>query len=155
MPPDSPAPAVLVGMASLPSLILALTAGSALSAAVTFWQPGVRVVDGDTVHPGFWTYRLDGLDTPEIRGAKCPSEREAAHRAQERLRDLTDGHPVRLRPSGRRDRYGRWLAMLEADGRDVGSILILEGLARPYKGGARGDWCLSQAHETGHPQSGR
>jgi len=30
---------------------------------------------------------------------------------------------------------------LRLDGRDVGATLIAEGLAVPYRGGARIDWC--------------
>lgn len=128
-------------MASSPSHLLALAAGACLSAAVIFGQPSVYVVDGDTVRHGFWTYRLIGLDTPEIRGAKCPLERSTGKRARERLRKLADGPAARLHPSGRHDSHGRWLARLEADGRDAGQALISEGLARSYAGGHRESWC--------------
>jgi endonuclease YncB( thermonuclease family) len=43
--------------------------------------------------------------------------------------------------SGKLDRYGRTLASVTVNGRDVGEILIGEGLARPYQGGRRGSWC--------------
>ncbi|PAP96113.1 thermonuclease family protein [Mesorhizobium wenxiniae] len=39
-----------------------------------------------------------------------------------------------------KDRYGRTLATIEVDGRDVGDILIGEGLARPWTGKRR-PWC--------------
>ena len=39
------------------------------------------------------------------------------------------------------DRYGRRLVRLGIDGRDVGDGLIAEGLAVPYTGGRRIDWC--------------
>ena len=38
------------------------------------------------------------------------------------------------------DVYGRKLRNLAVDGRDVGDVLVSEGLARPYGGGRRG-WC--------------
>lgn len=43
--------------------------------------------------------------------------------------------------SGRvKDRYGRTLATIEVNGRDVGKIMIAEGLARPWTGKRR-SWC--------------
>jgi endonuclease YncB( thermonuclease family) len=40
------------------------------------------------------------------------------------------------------DQYGRLLAKVQlADGRDVGQVLILEHLARPYQEGQRPNWC--------------
>ncbi|WP_290897841.1 thermonuclease family protein [Hoeflea sp.] len=41
----------------------------------------------------------------------------------------------------RTDRYGRTLACVYADGRDVAKALIAAGLARPYDGGRREGWC--------------
>jgi endonuclease YncB( thermonuclease family) len=43
-------------------------------------------------------------------------------------------------PDGQ-DRYGRTLAVVLADGRDVAEVLIGEGLAREYHGGRREGWC--------------
>ena len=39
-----------------------------------------------------------------------------------------------------RDKYGRGLARVFLHGQDLGSILITEGLARPYAGGRRKSW---------------
>ena len=57
---------------------------------------------------------------------------------------LTSG-PVTVHPgdldSGRlKDRYSRTLATIKVDGRDVGKIMIAEGLARPWTGKRR-PWC--------------
>lgn len=104
------------------------------------------VYDGDTVVLQFEgsreRVRLLGFDTPEIgEGARCPAEQVAAKRARDRLRDLVRAAgELRFCFDGR-DRYGRPLAVLLLDGRDVGPLLIAEGLARPYAGGARADWC--------------
>ncbi len=50
---------------------------------------------------------------------------------------------VRLNNSGApvRDKYRRQIARLILDGTDVADILIPEGHAEPYDGGARRDWC--------------
>jgi endonuclease YncB( thermonuclease family) len=103
----------------------------------------IEVVDGDTVrHEGF-TYRLVGFDTPE-RGdrARCDDERQRAERATLRLRSLISTGNPRLtrvacacRPGEEGTRncnYGRLCGSLSIDGRDVGNILIGEGLAHPY-----------------------
>ena len=57
--------------------------------------------------------------------------------AKERLEALLASGEVRVIESGRTDKYRRTLAHVEVNGRDVGEILIGEGLARPYKGGKR------------------
>jgi micrococcal nuclease len=109
----------------------------------------VRVVDGDTVDAAGpngtdrLRYRLIGFDTPETYYARCDAERALGERATRRLQDLVRGAAVRLAPEGdRRDRYGRGLARLYIDGRDVGPMLIAEGLAVYYSGHDRRiDWC--------------
>lgn len=100
------------------------------------------VVDGDTIKAPYGvTYRLMGFDTPETRFAKCDAERELGFAAKERLEELLNASEVKVLESGKRDKYGRTLAHVTADGRDVGDILIEEGLARPYRGERRKSWC--------------
>ena len=62
-------------------------------------------------------------------------------RATHRLKELLASGEVRVIESGKLDRYGRTLAHLTVNGRDVGGVLIGEGLARPYNGGRRQGWC--------------
>jgi endonuclease YncB( thermonuclease family) len=100
------------------------------------------IVDGDTIKAPFGvTYRLLGFDTPETRFARCDAERELGLAAKDRLEELLTIGEVRVLESGKLDRYGRTLASVTVNGRDVGEILIGEGLARPYQGGRRGSWC--------------
>lgn len=100
------------------------------------------VVDGDTIKAPYGvTYRLLGFDTPETYFAKCDAELELGLAAKERLEELLRTSEVTVIESGKRDKYGRTLAYLKADGRDVGEILIGEGLARPYHGEKRKSWC--------------
>ncbi|WP_051356402.1 thermonuclease family protein [Azorhizobium doebereinerae] len=103
----------------------------------------MRVIDGDTVAVGAVHYRLVGFDTPE-KGprARCPAERELANRAAARLRQIIAAGGADLeevacscRPGTQGTpacNYGRRCGTLTAAGRDVGAILIAEGLARPY-----------------------
>lgn len=127
--------------ARLCAIAIMMTPMFASAAPVT--PSTVRVIDGDTVAMGRDHYRLVGFDAPE-RGdrAQCPAERELADRATARLRQLiaTGGADLRevkcsCRPGteGRRAcNYGRKCGTLTVGGRDVGPILIGEGLARPY-----------------------
>jgi endonuclease YncB( thermonuclease family) len=101
----------------------------------------VRVIDGDTIEAGGEIVRILNIDAPETRlctadlvrsCARCPEEAALGARARNRLRELLDGARLTLdRCDGRRctDPYGRTLARLTANGRDVGEILITEGLA--------------------------
>jgi endonuclease YncB( thermonuclease family) len=116
------------------------------------------VIDGDTVRVRGESFRLVGFDTAETGAqARCAYERDLGDRATARLRELigsaarSELTPVRCacRPGthGTRDcNYGRSCGTLRADGRDVGRVLIAEGLARPYVCSAtgcprRGSWC--------------
>jgi endonuclease YncB( thermonuclease family) len=100
------------------------------------------VVDGDTIKAPYGvTYRLLGYDTPETRHAKCDAERDLGLAAKDRLEELLEQGEVKVLESGKEDRYGRSLASVTVNGRDVGDILIREGLARPYEGGKRASWC--------------
>jgi endonuclease YncB( thermonuclease family) len=117
----------------------------------------ISVIDGDTVRANGQTYRLVGFDTPESGSlARCERERKLADAATNRLRQLiANGQPSLERipcscPPGtegtQQCNYGRLCAHLRAEGRDVGMILISEGLARPYVCGQTGcprrqSWC--------------
>ena len=68
-------------------------------------------------------------------------QQSAARAAKERLEELLRTSEVKVLESGKEDRYGRSLAHLTANGKDVGAILISEGLARPYQGKKRESWC--------------
>lgn len=126
-----------------PSPTLALIIGAALAAGAATYQPGYRVIDGDTVDHAWWRWRIAGLDAPELHAPKCPAERAAAKRAARRLRALLAAGGVTIEPRGGRDKYRRRIARLRlADGRDVATVLIAEGLGHPYDGhGQRGGWC--------------
>jgi endonuclease YncB( thermonuclease family) len=103
----------------------------------------IQVVDGDTILANGQTYRLVGFDAPESgMQARCESERTLAARATARLRQLVVGGALRLKrmpcacPLGtegtKKCNYGRLCGVLTSQGRDVGAILIGEGLARSY-----------------------
>ncbi len=130
-------------------IITALTAGALwLYARATAPVPGdcrVRYVyDGDTIAMdcgnGEVTARLQGLNAPETRDAACDAERLAGKRATGRLRALVKTGRNRIALMGQ-DKYGRTLIRLWINDEDAAAILVREGLAEPYLGGQRRNWC--------------
>lgn len=120
---------------------LVLIGGTLIFLGLTQPSSKITVIDGDTVKMHDQRFRLLGFDTPEMR-ARCAKEHTKARKATARLKALiNNSHDVVLLPSGNYDRYGRGLAKLTIDGRNVGDTLISEQLARPYRGGYRKSWC--------------
>ena len=146
-----------------PLIVLAcFLALSGMAAAAPVEPKDVRVIDGDTI----WVFqkgpnvRLVGFNAPETRRAACDAERELGGRATRRVRDLVkDGAldfefvACSCRPGTELTpacNYGRRCGTLKSDGRDVGAILIAEGLAVPFQCGATScpktprPWCENQ-----------
>lgn len=116
----------------------------------------VGVIDGDTVDvrafiwPGHIVetrVRLADVDAPEIRRVACEAEREAGHAAKRFVEAalMPEGEPglrVQIRNVTLGSFAGRVVAGLSLpDGRDLGAVLLEEGLVTPYS--ARGGWCPS------------
>ena len=99
----------------------------------------VDVYDGDTITAlvdlGFhlsmeFTGRLDGSDTPEVRGL----ERSAGIVSRDWLiarLGTASAVKIETRPSSERQqgKYGRWLITVWADGENVNEQLVEEGFA--------------------------
>lgn len=101
------------------------------------------LVDGDTLWLAGENIRLQDFDTPEPQSQICGGAAEVAlaHRASARLLELLNGNEWRIERFGYdRTRSKRRLATIKVDGRDVGDILIEEGLARRWPDGAE-FWC--------------
>lgn len=110
--------------------------------AVTVNGEAVTVVDGDTVDIGGERYRLQGYDTPEIYHAACGRERDLGLLAAARLVEMMQAGPVEVTRGEGREKWGRGLARISVNGRDVGEALIGEGHARAYDGKSRRrGWC--------------
>lgn len=99
------------------------------------------IVDGDTIWLEGQNLRLESYDTPEPYNDICGGQAEVdlAHRASARLLELLNSNSFTVDYHGT-DRYGRTLATIRIGGRDVGDILIDEGLARRWPNG-REFWC--------------
>ncbi|MGR9499421.1 thermonuclease family protein [Rhizobium leguminosarum] len=127
--------------------------------ARTVDQRTFSVTDGDTIRvKGEATgTRLVGFNTPEKFSPKCDHERELGNRASARLEEIVSKSSLQLTKVAcscapgtegtDRCNYGRSCGILRADGRDVGEILISEGLAAPFVCGPTGcpptprPWC--------------
>lgn len=95
----------------------------------------VRVIDGDTFEVGDVTVRLLGIDAPEARQT-CPRES-----GEEWFCGAWVSQEVRARYQDKfaecqtieKDRYGRSVATCDVAGKDVGRVLVQEGLAFAYR----------------------
>jgi len=107
---------------------------------ITVNIPGVHPLLGDEI-----AIRVDGIDTPEIKG-KCERERRLAREAKAVVaRLLVNAKSIRLVGVGR-GKYFRITAHVVADGVDVGDELLRRGLAVPYDGGRKSyGWCFGKA----------
>jgi micrococcal nuclease len=88
----------------------------------------MSVTDGDTLRaacPQPTRIRIANIDAPE-RDA-CPGP---AARATAALQALVIGH-LTVTPLYQ-DRYGRTVATVEAQGRDLGQAMLATGLAKPW-----------------------
>jgi endonuclease YncB( thermonuclease family) len=93
----------------------------------------VYVIDGDTIALARERIRLLAIDAPETRDARCERERVAGYETKARVVDLLRfGRSVDIRRQGH-VRYGRTLAHILIDGRDLGEQLVREKLALPYR----------------------
>ena len=85
--------------------------------------------------------RVNGIDTPEIKG-KCEKEKYDAPQAQQRVADiLKDADQIVLR-NMERGKYFRIAADVFVDGESLADMLIEAGMAVRYDGGTKTkDWC--------------
>jgi micrococcal nuclease len=134
---------VLIGLLQFAPLAAATSSHQITARFALCHSGGGRdcVVDGDT----FWfagdKYRIADIDTPETHPARCAREAVLGEAATRRLHKWLNAGAFSLERTGRDvDRYGRKLRIVTRDGQSAGSVLIAEGLARPWEGRRR-PWC--------------
>ena len=107
-----------------------------------------RVVDGDTIDVevdlGFdvWVHervRMYGINTPESR-TKDLWEKELGKAAKSRLLELLPNTFKIKTQKDAKGKFGRILAVVEVDGRNINEQLITEGHAVAYHGGTKPNW---------------
>jgi endonuclease YncB( thermonuclease family) len=102
----------------------------ALIAALLWVLPAygqVHVSDGDTLKMNGTTYRLWGIDAPELKQT-CDNGWQAGAYAAGVLRGLTDRGGVTCIPKTT-DKYGRTVAVCWVDGVDLGAEMVRQGMA--------------------------
>ena len=108
---------------------------------ITVTIPGMHPLIGEKI-----LVRIRGIDTPEIKG-QCSAEEVKALKAKKELRSLLEGaEKITLRKVAR-GKYFRIIADVEADGNDIGKILVQKELAVSgyYGGKKKYDWCSEPA----------
>ena len=109
-------------------------------------QPNTKdktcIVDGDTLWLRGVNIRLKDFDTPESQSNICGSHSEIklAYAATDRLQALLNGNDWTIETFGLDNTGVRRLGTIRIDERDVGDILIEEGLARRWPDGDE-FWC--------------
>lgn len=100
----------------------------------------IRIVDGDTLHLdvdlGFDvrrqdSFRLYGINAPEMSTEEGKAAKVWLAEA------LKDGVDMVTTHKDQREKYGRYLATLWVDGRNVNQEMVKAGHAVPYAGGSR------------------
>jgi endonuclease YncB( thermonuclease family) len=110
----------------------------------------ISVYDGDTFRADIDSLppivgknipiRLNGVDTPEIRG-KCQYEKDLALKARDFVRNkLANAKEIKLTKL-QRGKYFRVVADVMIDGVRVEQELLDNELAYKYTGGKKSSWC--------------
>jgi len=83
--------------------------------------------------------RINGIDTPEIRGSSA-REKELARKAKQfAVEKLRSAKKIELK-NMKRGKYFRILADVFVDGKNLGEMLIKAGHAVAYDGGTKPKW---------------
>lgn len=113
----------------------------------------VRVYDGDTITVNIRDWppllgqeigiRVNGIDTPEIRG-ECDEEKALAYQAKDLvIQTLAGAEVIELRNLDR-GKYFRVVADVYVDGVNISETVLAAGLAHEYDGGTKQGWCNIQ-----------
>lgn len=118
----------------------------------------LSIYDGDTFKVNIEGYpdligrnisiRLNGIDTPEIRG-KCEAEKQLARAAKQfTVTKLRNAKVIELRNMDR-GKYFRIVADVYVDGEELSKLLISNNHAVKYEGGTKyKSWCSQQEPAT-------
>lgn len=127
----------VVTAVDIPVKVTRVHDGDTFTVDVPQWlvAPGAEVVAKNV------SVRIAGIDCPEIHDPN-PLIRNAATVAKLQAESLLKGGKVVLRDP-KRDKYFRLNAQVLAGGVDVGKSLIDAKLAKPYDGGTKSPWTVT------------
>src|SRR5918995_1471160 len=91
--------------------------------------PEAVAIDGNTIKKDGITYRLWGIDAPELDQRCYPQGWRAGFVAARALAAMIERRPVICEAKGE-DAYGRMVALCRVEGRDLGAAMVVSGLAR-------------------------
>ena len=120
--------------------MIATIAALVLCFAPPFEAVVVSVYDGDTITvrtDETIKIRLHGIDAPELKQPFGQASKQA-------LSGLVFGKKLTVKPD-KKDRYGRTIARVEADGRDVSVQVVETGMAHWYEQYAKRDTEMQSA----------
>jgi endonuclease YncB( thermonuclease family) len=110
---------------------------SLISEAIAGQYHVIRVIDGDTIDVDHlnkkFTVRLVGIDAPELGKGKYDQSQPFARAAETHLTGLVSNRIVDIKPYGQ-DRYGRMLAEVFVDNKNVNVEMLKAGMAEVYRG---------------------
>ena len=89
--------------------------------------------------------RVNGIDTPEIRG-KCEKEKYDAQQAKEMVADILKDAKVVTLKNMQRGKYFRIAADVMIDGEDLGELLVEAGMAIRYDGARKPINCAEKTN---------
>jgi endonuclease YncB( thermonuclease family) len=115
----------------------------ALSAYAQTEVKYLRNYDGDTITFNYGKVRVLGIDTGELK-SKRPCEAQYGVIARVFVeKELKNARRISLTNLGKRDKFGRILANVEYDGKNLKEVMLSNHLAVPYvpKYRQKVDWC--------------
>lgn len=145
---------------ALSALLISLIACSALAENKQLKTINYPIVystiywsDGDSGKLGDLKFRLANIDAPETGslkqrgGAKCEAERELGYEAKAYMVWLSNGKQIEIIRNYDKDKYGRLVVDLTANGIDIATAAVEAGHLKPWphkKGRAlspKPNWC--------------
>ena len=109
-----------------------------------------RVYDGDTFYCTIKGHnpidnkpvgiRIRGIDTPEMKGTEGKLHQKAQQAKDLVTEEIRNARTIHLYNVNLNDKYGRILASVFCDRRDLAKILLEQKLAKKYDGGKKEKW---------------
>lgn len=84
--------------------------------------------------------RIRGIDTAEMTSTRQSVKKKAVKAKEFATEELRNARKIHLYNVSMKDKYGRMLATVFCDRRDLARMLVRKRLAKRYDGGTKQDW---------------